>query len=229
MTDKLQLAIDTATDVAGLALARQGEIVAEMTWRAGRNHTVQLLPNLEHLLTQVGATVADLDAVIVAKGPGSYNGLRVGVATAKGLAHTLGIPLVAVSTLEAEAFQHARTGRAVCAVLDARRGQLAAAIFQAPRGRWRQLHGEHLTDVDGLAAKIDCRTLFCGELSAATVAGLRKHLRHRAVIVRGAAGLRRAAFMAELGWRRIQHKQFDDPATLQPLYMRPAPGEGQHT
>ena len=100
---KRQLAMDTATDIAGLALAEPGQVVAEMTWPARRNHTQQLLPGLLHLLAQAKVDLEDLDGIIVAQGPGSFTGLRVGFAIAKGLAYGLGLPLVGVSTLEVEA------------------------------------------------------------------------------------------------------------------------------
>ncbi|MAE11487.1 MAG: tRNA (adenosine(37)-N6)-threonylcarbamoyltransferase complex dimerization subunit type 1 TsaB, partial [Dehalococcoidales bacterium] len=107
---KIQIAIDTSTDTAGLALGQDGEVVAELSWFCGRHHSTQLLPNLSHLLNQTGLSLESADCIIVARGPGSYNGLRVGISTAKGLAFSLNIPIVGISTLEAEAYQHAATG-----------------------------------------------------------------------------------------------------------------------
>jgi tRNA threonylcarbamoyl adenosine modification protein YeaZ len=106
----MQLAIDTSTDIASLALVKDDQLIAELTWRCGQNHTIQLLPNLEYLLRQAKLDLRSVNGIIVARGPGSFNGLRVGLSTAKGLAFSLGIPVVAVSTLEAEAYQHAETG-----------------------------------------------------------------------------------------------------------------------
>ncbi len=82
----MQLAIDTSTDTASIALVEDGGLLAEHTWRSGQNHTRQLLPRLSYLLTGAGADVHNVSAVFVATGPGSFNGLRVGVSTAKGLA-----------------------------------------------------------------------------------------------------------------------------------------------
>lgn len=222
---KRQLAIDTATDIAGLALAERGQVVAEVTWLARRNHTQQLLPNLVHLLAQAKMGLEDLDGIIVAQGPGGFTGLRVGAAVAKGLAFGLGLPLVGVSTLEVEAYQHAPTGHPICPVLEAGRGEVAAALFQAPRGRWQRLRPDQILPPEELMSWIEHRTLFCGEMSASTVAWLREHLGHRAVILRGAARLRRAGFLAELGWRRLARRQFEDVASFQPLYLRPAPAQ----
>jgi len=106
----MQLAIDTSTDTASLALVQDSEVLAELTWRCGQNHTTQLLPHLSHLLNQVNLSLQSASCIIVARGPGSYNGLRVGISTAKGLAFSLGIPIIGISTLEAEAYQHAEIG-----------------------------------------------------------------------------------------------------------------------
>ena len=92
----MELAIDTATEIASIALSCAGEVQAEMSWHAGQNHTVELIPNLIHLLNQAKIELKGIDAIIVAKGPGSFNGLRVGVGTAKGLAF-VGATLYSVS------------------------------------------------------------------------------------------------------------------------------------
>ena len=104
------LAIDTSGDTASLALFDGGQPLAELTWQCHRNHSTELLPRLNQLLEQNGLETGSITAIAVALGPGSYNGLRVGLATAKGLALSLGVPLVGLSTLEAEAYPHAATG-----------------------------------------------------------------------------------------------------------------------
>ena len=105
----MQLAIDTSTDTASLALVQDSEILAELSWRCGQNHTTTLLPYLTSLLSQTGLKLGSVTGIIVARGPGSYNGLRVGISTAKGLALSLGISIVGVSTLAVAAYQHAET------------------------------------------------------------------------------------------------------------------------
>ena len=214
------LALDTATDITSIALASEGELVAELTWHAGKNHTVELIPNLLHLLCQARATTKDISAIAVAKGPGSFNGLRVGMSTAKGLAYSLGVPLVGVSTLEVEAFPHRTTPLPICPILNAGRGEVATALFQMRRGRWCRLVAEHITTVDLLGGETGARTLFCGEVSPELASQLRRHLGRQAVIIEGAALRRRAGYLAELGWRKLRAGEQDNPATLQPLYLR---------
>ncbi len=216
----MQLAIDTSTDTASLALVQDGEVLAELTWRCGQNHSTQLLPNLSHLLKQTELNLQSASGIIVAKGPGSYNGLRVGISTAKSLAFSLGIPIVGISTLEVEAYQQAGRGLPICPIFNAGRGEIATATYQTKRNKWCQLDAEHITTVDTLCSQITTKTVFCGEFVPNIATELRKRLKQRAVIVSPTAGLRRAGFLAELGLKRLGAGDFDNPATLQPLYLR---------
>ena len=216
----MQIAIDTATDTASLALVQDGEVLAELTWRCGQNHTTQLLPHLSHLLGQAKLDIQSADGIIVAQGPGSYNGLRVGVSTAKGLAFSLGIPIVGISTLEVEAYQHAERGLPVCPIFNAGRGEIATATYRKKGGQWRQLTAERITTIEALCSQITTETIFCGEFVPYLTAQLKRLLKSKAVILSPAAGLRRAGFLAELGLKRLRAGNYDNPATLQPQYLR---------
>ena len=219
----MQVAIDTSTDIAGLALTQDGEILAELTWRCQMNHSVQLLPNLAHLLKQTNLSLKSADCIIVAKGPGSYNGLRVGISTAKGLAFSLNIPIIGISTLEAAAYGHAEAGLPVCPIFNAGRDEIGTALYQQKNGRWRQLAEERLTTIETLCSEITNKTVFCGEFVPAISATLKKKLKQKAVIAAPAAGLRRAAFLAELGLKRFKAGDYDDAASLQAFYFRGPP------
>jgi len=219
----MQLAIDTSTDTASIALVQDGEVLAELTWHCGQNHTVELLPRLTYLLNQTGVNLQSTSCVIVAKGPGSFNGLRVGISTAKGLAFSLGIPIVGISTLEVAAYQHAETGLPICPVFNAGRGEIATAMYQKKHNKWCQLIAEHITTVDALCSQITTKTIFCGEFTPLIATQLRKQLKQRAIIPPSAARLRRASFLAELGLQRLKAGSHDNPATLQPLYLRRPP------
>ncbi len=225
----MQLAIDTSTETASIALAEDGEVLAELTWRCGQNHSVELLPRLTHLLNQIGANLQSVDCIIVARGPGSFNGLRVGISTAKGLAFSLGIPIVGIGTLEVEAYPHAEAGLPVCPIFDAGRGEIAIAMYQKKGNKWWQLVAEHITTIDILCSQITTKTVFCGEFIPSISTQLRKQLKQRAVILSPAARLRRAGFLAELGCQQLKAGNYDDLATLQPIYLRrPAITEPKH-
>ncbi|MFC1861386.1 tRNA (adenosine(37)-N6)-threonylcarbamoyltransferase complex dimerization subunit type 1 TsaB [Chloroflexota bacterium] len=217
------LAIDTSNDTAGIALVEDSKLLAELTWRCGQNHSVELLPRLSQLLEQAKLDLKSLKGVIVARGPGSFNGLRVGVSTAKGLAFSLGIPVVGIGTLEAAAYQHAVTGLPICSVSNAGRGEIAAALYRKKGGKWIQLVSEHVTTIESLCAEITTKTVFCGEFLPSITALLKEQLKQKAVIPSSAGLYRRAAFLAELGQQRLEAGDSDNPSTLQPLYLRRPP------
>lgn len=221
------LAIDTSTDNASLALARNGRVLAEANWRCEQNHTVELLPHLVNLLGEAKAGIGSISCVIVAKGPGSFNGLRAGISTAKGLAFSLDIPIIGISSLEVVAYEHAETGLPVCPIFNAGRGEIAVAIYQRKGNKWRQLVAEHITTLDALGSGITTKTIFCGEFAPQVADELKKRLGERAVIA--ATDPPRARLLAELGKRRLEAGDYDHPATLQPLYLRrPAITQPKH-
>ncbi|MGD9116645.1 MAG: tRNA (adenosine(37)-N6)-threonylcarbamoyltransferase complex dimerization subunit type 1 TsaB [Dehalococcoidia bacterium] len=212
------LAIDTSTDIAALALAKDDKVLAETSWRCGQNHSVELLPRLTQLLEEADLSLRDTEAVIVAKGPGSYNGLRVGLSTAKGLAFSLEVPVIGVSSLESEAYPHAESGLPICPVFNAGRGEIAAALYRKTTGGWQTLSPEHITTLEALADEIDDKTLFCGAYVADIAGKLKKILGEKAVIA--PERMRSAVALIELARPRIASGDYDDPATLQPLYLR---------
>jgi tRNA threonylcarbamoyl adenosine modification protein YeaZ len=217
------LAIDTSTETASLALIQESQVLAELTWSCQQNHSVELMPSINRLLEQTGSSLKSLSGVIVARGPGSFNGLRVGVSTAKGLAFSLGVPLVGISTLEAAAYQYAEIGLPVCPIFNAGRGEIAAAIYRRKGNQWRQIIAQHITTVDSLCSQITGKTIFCGEATLAILEQIKDKLGQKAIIPPIVSRLRRAGFLAELGVKRLEAGDCDQPATLQPIYLRRPP------
>jgi tRNA threonylcarbamoyladenosine biosynthesis protein TsaB len=211
------LALDTATRTASLALHDGLRVRYEATWEADRRHTVQLTPRLVSALEDLGLRPEDLGGVAVALGPGSFTGLRVGLAVAKGLALARGLPLVGVPTLDVVAAAQGRSRQPLVAVLQAGRGHVCAALYRWRKG-WQRREGPHLTTWEDLAATVEKPTLFCGEIDerGAEVLGGLKDL---AALLPPACCLRRAGFLAELAWERIRQDHADDPATLAPIYL----------
>lgn len=219
MTSLTLLAIDSSTGNASLAIARDNEVLAELTWCCRQNHSVELMPNINRLLEQAGIDIRSVGGIIVARGPGSFNGLRVGISTAKGLAFGLGVPIVGISTLEAAAYQYVEAGLPVCPILNAGRGEIAAAIYKQ-EGKWQQVIAEHISTIDDLCPKIESKTIFCGELTPSIIEELTIRLEQKAIIQPPSTGLRRAVFIAALGLKRLQSGDCDQPSALQPIYLR---------
>ncbi len=216
MSEPLELSLDTASDVASVALTSEGRLLAEQTWQCGRDHNRQLLPAVDALLVRQNETKDALTAVFACTGPGSYAGLRAGMSAAKALAFALDVPLAGVGRLEIEAYAFAATGGPVVAVHRAGRGELAWAAYAADSG-WREVASPRLSPPDELVAALPTSALVTGEVDDALATALaeRGH-----AVARGAATLRRAALLAELGWRRLAAGRADDPKTLVPLYLR---------
>ncbi|MBQ3199599.1 MAG: tRNA (adenosine(37)-N6)-threonylcarbamoyltransferase complex dimerization subunit type 1 TsaB [Firmicutes bacterium] len=127
------LSVDAAGKGLSLAVVEGDRLIASCCLNVGLTHSERLLPMLQALLGGAGLTLADMDLVAVTNGPGSFTGLRIGLATAKGLAEGQGLPLLPVGTLEAEAYAVRQMGAFICPVLDARRNEVYTALY-APDG-----------------------------------------------------------------------------------------------
>ena len=216
----MELTIDTSSSTASVVLSQKGDPMASLTWRTSQNHTVELLPNLVCLLQQARVELGSIEAIIVAKGPGSFNGLRVGISTAKGLASTLNIPLLGVNTLEAEAYHFAFTGLPLRPVHKAGRDDIVTALYRQKDDAWRCLEEDNITTVSALCQRVRQKTLFCGEIPPDIANEMQQTLGKQAIISRS-DGSSRGSALATLGWQRLNTGAQDDPVTLQPLYLRP--------
>ena len=216
----MELAIDTSSDIVSIALSHKGEIMADLTWQTKQNHTIELLPNLVCLLQQTKISLASLEAIVAAKGPGSFNGLRVGISTAKGLAFTLHIPLLGVNTLEAEVYPFAFTGLPLRAIQKAGGQEVATAVYRQKGDDWRCLEADNLASIEAVCRRTRQRTIFCGEIPVDVAEQIRHNVGRRAII-RGNAGPSRGSSLATLGWQRLSRGEHDDLPSLQPIYLRP--------
>ena len=215
------LAIDTSTSWISLALYDGFSILYETTWQSQHHHTVELAPAVDELFKRTGFQPADLTGVAVATGPGSFTSLRIGLAAAKGLALALKIPLVGVPSLDILAAAQPLDEIPLVAILHAGRTRLAYVTYLVEGGAWQPQHEPAAIDAKDLVKTISSPTLITGELSedARTVLGRRWK---NAMIVQPANCLRRAGFLAEIGWERLMSGRVDDPVTLAPIYLSTA-------
>ena len=133
------LALDSSALVASVALCEDETLLGEITLNNGNTHSETLLPMIEFLLSNASLTVNDIDLFAVSNGPGSFTGVRIGVATVKGLAFGTEIPCIGVSTLEALAHRLASEDGLICPVMNARRKQVYTALFRAENGTLTRL------------------------------------------------------------------------------------------
>ncbi|MCE5286442.1 MAG: tRNA (adenosine(37)-N6)-threonylcarbamoyltransferase complex dimerization subunit type 1 TsaB [Pelosinus sp.] len=125
----LILALDTATLVSSVALVEDNKLIAELTLQTKKNHSELLMPNIKELLSIAEKSRTDLTAIAVSIGPGSFTGLRIGLATAKALAYALSIPIIGIPTLTAQAFACPVPGAVYSPLLDAQKGNVYQALF----------------------------------------------------------------------------------------------------
>lgn len=153
----LILAMESSAKAASVALTKDGALVAQSIQCSGLTHSRTLLPMAEDLLKNAGAAMKDVDLFAVAHGPGSFTGVRIGVAAIKGLAWASEKPVVGVSTLEAMAWHGVSIGEGglVCCVMDARRNQVYNALFEIREGRPRRLTEDRAISVEALISELE--------------------------------------------------------------------------
>lgn len=125
----LILAVDCATPVAGIALSDGEKIMAEYSLNSKRPHSENFMPMIDKCLQDCSCSLRDLDAIAITSGPGSFTGIRIGMATVKGLSLGSGVPIIAISTLEALAFNLVLSDYLVCPVLNARKNEIYTAAY----------------------------------------------------------------------------------------------------
>lgn len=144
------LALETSAVAASAAVCEDEALVAQSFQRTGLTHSATLMPMVEAMLNNTGLTLAEIDLIAVAAGPGSFTGLRIGVSAAKGLAWPLDKPCAGVSTLEAMAWQLSGMEGIVCAAMDARRQQVYNAIFELKDGKPVRISPDRAISLDDL-------------------------------------------------------------------------------
>jgi tRNA threonylcarbamoyladenosine biosynthesis protein TsaB len=214
------LAIDTATRATSIALHDGQQVAAEMTWLTENYHTVELAPTVAGLLDRVGVGPGDLVAVALARGPGSFTGLRIGMSFAKGLALSASppLPLIGVPTLDITAAAQPHTLERLCAVAQAGRGRVNAGFYRWNEESWQAEGDPAIVSWDDLIPLLAEPTQVCGEIDRAGCERLQT-LGDRVMIASPAASLRRAGFLAELAHRRLAIGAVDEAAALAPLYL----------
>lgn len=209
------LAIDTATRQVGIALALETEVLAEHNWRTENNHTRELAPAVERVLRRAGVTAADLRAIGVAIGPGSFTGLRIGLGLAKGLAIANNCAVVGIPTLDIVASAQPEFSGTLLAALQAGRGRIAIAEYAWEDTSWRAQAEVEITTWEAVVAALDEFVYVCGEIDKTG----RSLLRGKAHFAPPSLNVRRASILAGLARARLAAGAADDTATLAPLYF----------
>jgi tRNA threonylcarbamoyladenosine biosynthesis protein TsaB len=221
----LVLGIESSTTQGGVAIVGEDRVLCEAILNVEVTHSERLLPAVDRALGEARISLEALGGIAVSIGPGSFTGLRIGLSTAKGLAYATGLPLVGVPTLEAMAWTLPTARWQICPVLDARKQEVYAALFQHDRDGFRRVSEDMAIAPEALCGLIKKPTLFLGD-GLATYGGLfRERLGDKLLLPPLANRGARPACVAELGRRRLLRGERDLPEMLVPCYLRPSEAE----
>ena len=216
------LALNTSTPQFGLALLNEdGTILAEYFISKEKGFG-SLMPTLQFFVSKLNADIHDLKAVFVAVGPGSFTGLRVGISAAKGLCHGLEIPIIGISSLEALAAQILYSELPVTPILYSRKNEVYTAQFTLNKnGDLTRCMADAALKIEDLPLTFKDPSLFIGNDFASQGTAVLEVLGSMARLAPAHCWHLRASAVGELGLKRLNALDFDDPLTLDPLYLRP--------
>ena len=224
------LSIDSSTPVAGIAVSDGMQLLGEITLNTKNTHSEKLMPLVKHLLDELTLTVNDLDAIAVTQGPGSFTGLRIGMATAKGLAQGAGKKLIAVPTLDCLAQNLLHYPGIICPIMNAQKKQVYTAIYRSGRDKLERLSDYQAIAVEQLAAQL--KELkediwFVGDGVAAFADVFQELLGDACRFADGHNILPRAGALAMLAAERASEERFDDLYQAELIYIRKSEAEVQ--
>jgi len=216
------LALNTSSFQFSLALLDEdGSLKAEYVMSGGAGRFAGMFPAFEEILSALGISVQDVSAIAVAIGPGSFTGLRVGLAAAKGFAHALEVPIVGISSLEALACQLIGVSRTIAPILDARRGEVFTAPF-SPGFPYPQRSGpDTCIPFDEIGSFYSDQIMIVGNDYPGQHPLLQAGLGESALLAPSHLWNLRASTVGFLGLKRLRARDYDDPETLAPVYLRP--------
>lgn len=221
------LALETATMSGSVAIVAANRCLAEFSLQTGETHSRRLLAGIDWLMQEIGIEWSTIDGVAVSLGPGSFTGLRIGLATAKGLVMASGAKLIGVSTLDGLAAQlFAAPGILVCPVLDARKKEVYSCFYKTDSHGMSQQQGEYLvSSPEDLCARINEPVVMVGD--GVTVYGtlFRDKLGDLLRIPPAGVYFPRAAAIGLLARDKWRKEEFLDPATAEPIYIRASEAE----
>jgi tRNA threonylcarbamoyladenosine biosynthesis protein TsaB len=212
------LALDTSTRTVGVALYDGIRVINEATWTSQDYHTVELAPAVAESLRKADLNLDKVGAIAIAIGPGSFTGLRVGLALAKGIALARRIPLVGIPTMDVLATAQPPLTIPMVIVLRVGRGRLAVGWYEIIDGNWKLSKKVEVLSTEDLSQEIQAPVFVCGELSDEERI-LLVNKRDDMKAASPANCLRRPAFLAELAWKRWQIGEIDDSISLSPIYL----------
>ncbi len=160
------LAIETSALVASCAILDEEKVIAEYTLNFKLTHSQTIMPMIDEIIRRTEFSPKKLDYIACSQGPGSFTGIRIGAATAKGLAMGYGVPIIPVPTIKALAYNIVDTEKLICPIMDARRNQVYTGVFKWEKGKLKEVFPEEATTIDEIIEKLNAlnkEVIFLGD------------------------------------------------------------------
>lgn len=221
------LAIETSSLVSSVALLHEQTLRAELTIQARLTHSEQLMPHIADMLDKASVGKADIDGIVVSIGPGSFTGLRIGLATAKGLAFAWQTPIVGIETPTSLAWNFVGNADKICPLIDAQKGNVYASVYKWNRSVLETLDEVSIMPLDDVLERLQKQgepVVFCGDgalLGRQKIAAASDLFR----IAPPTMVIPRAGSLALAGQQRLAAGEADDCMTLTPAYKRRSEAE----
>jgi tRNA threonylcarbamoyladenosine biosynthesis protein TsaB len=219
------LGLDTSSRYGSIALCDGARVLTEYNTLGVTNQTERLMPTLERMLADIGWKAGEIEGFVVVHGPGSFTGVRVGLATVQGLAMAIGRPAVGISSLHALALGLPHCAIPLCPVLDARKGEIYTALYAWREGRLELLEPEQVVSPSLFLSRLDGPVMFLGDGVPVIEPLLSAHARMAPRFAAGTSGLPRASVIALWGREALAAASVDSAARLSPLYLRASEAE----
>lgn len=223
------LGIDTSSEVATIAIMNENKLIGEYTINHKKTHSKKLMPMIDEICKACEITANDIDLIGVAIGPGSFTGLRIGVATAKAIAHVRNIPIASINTLESLAFNMNLSKGIICPILDAQRNQVYTCKFTWENNTLMAVEDIDVKDIDNLLEEVSERyeeVLFLGE--AVDLYKERIEKIKNIYIAPNSHRLSRAASICEIALQKYKKGEINNCYDVSPFYIRKSQAEVQY-
>ncbi len=221
------LAIDTSTQVSSVAVASAGRLEAEVTMQAKMTHSETLMPHIQEALTMASVKKEELEGIAVSMGPGSFTGLRIGLATAKAIAYALHIPLIGVPTLQAMAFHFPVSGLQLLPLMDAQKGNSYVERYTWEHGRLirkSEVRILSLAELMEWASELPDTVILLGDVVGKRIEG-KVRLPMNVTLAPPHLRMPRAANVAACGFRLLENGITGNLMDMEPVYIRRSEAE----
>ncbi len=223
------LALDASANVVSVAVVCDGVIVGEHTQNHKKTHSQTLMPMIEAVLKMCDTDISEIDKIAVSNGPGSFTGLRIGVETAKALAHGINKPIIGVDTTLAMAYNLLFCGDLIVPIMDARRNQVYTGVYESENGRIKTVIETLAIGIDELVEKLkklNKRCVFLGDGVFVHKEYLKEALLENALFAEANNNMQRASSVAVAAV--LSEATEDTYLTLEPMYLRKSQAEREY-